>query len=204
MMMFDVLEQPFFCRTKDTLRFQEMRAAIEQMAAGKTIDDLEKMSEEENLFSAVSKSRAKEILSIMRRRLGKVDQEYFEFFLSAPIEMQKILCIVTVMLDDRSFYTFMDEVYKEKLITGENTLYKDDLIAFIHKLQARDEKAAGWSDAGIKKMRDNFKSILRDGGLISSTGNDRQILRPLLTEDTERFLDDQGLVPIRKILAGER
>ena len=204
MMTFDVLEQPFFCRTKDTLRFQEMKMAIEHMANGKTIDDLEEMSAEENLFSAVSKSRAKEILSIMRRRLGKVDQAFFNFFLSEPIEMQKILCVVTVMLDDRSFYTFMDEVYKEKLITGENVLYKDDLIAFIHKLQARDEKAAGWSDAGIKKMRDNFKSILRDGGLISATGNDRQILRPLLTDETEKFLEDQGLTPIRKILSGER
>lgn len=203
-MTFDVLEQPFFCRTKDTLRFQEMKMAIEHMANGKTIDDLEEMSAEENLFSAVSKSRAKEILSIMRRRLGKVDQAFFNFFLSEPIEMQKILCVVTVMLDDRSFYTFMDEVYKEKLITGENVLYKDDLIAFIHKLQARDEKAAGWSDAGIKKMRDNFKSILRDGGLISATGNDRQILRPLLTDETEKFLEDQGLMPIRKILSGER
>lgn len=72
------------------------------------------------------------------------------------------------------------------------------------ELQARDEKAAGWSDAGIKKMRDNFKSILRDGGLISGAGNDRQILRPLLTDETEKFLEDQGLTPIRKILSGER
>lgn len=203
-MTFNVLEQPFFCRTKDTLRFQEMRAAIEQLANGKTIEDLEQMSKDENVFSAVSKSRAKEILSIMRRRLGKVDKVFLDFFLSEPIEMQKILCIVTVMLDDRSFYTFMDEVYKEKLITGDTMLYKDDLISFIHKLQARDEKAAVWTDAGIKKMRDNFKSILRDGGLISATGNDRQILRPLLTDATSRFLDEEGLSPIRKILAGER
>lgn len=203
-MTFNVLEQPFFCRTKDTLRFQEMRAAIEQLANGKTIEDLEQMSKDENVFSAVSKSRAKEILSIMRRRLGKVDKVFLDFFLSEPIEMQKILCIVTVMLDDRSFYTFMDEVYKEKLITGDTMLYKDDLISFIHKLQARDEKAAAWTDAGIKKMRDNFKSILRDGGLISATGNDRHILRPLLTDATSRFLDEEGLSPIRKILAGER
>ncbi len=203
-MTFNVLEQPFFCRTKDTLRFQEMCAAIEQLANGKTIEDLEQMSKDENVFSAVSKSRAKEILSIMRRRLGKVDKVFLDFFLSESIEMQKILCIVTVMLDDHSFYTFMDEVYKEKLITGDTMLYKDDLISFIHKLQARDEKAAAWTDAGIKKMRDNFKSILRDGGLISATGNDRQILRPLLTDATSRFLDEEGLSPIRKILAGER
>ena len=41
MMTLDVLERPFFCRTKDTLRFQEMKIAIEHMADGKTIDDLE-------------------------------------------------------------------------------------------------------------------------------------------------------------------
>lgn len=204
MMTFDVLEQPFFCRTKDTLRFQEMRVAIEQMAVGKTIDDIGNLSDEENLFNAVSKSRAKEIFSIIKRRLSRVDQDFFDFFLSESIEMQKILCVITVMLDDRSFYTFMDEVYKEKLIIRDNILYRDDLIAFIHRLQERDEKAAGWTDAGIKKMRDNFKSILRDGGLISQTGYDRQILRPLLTEDIERFLSNQGLTSIRKILTGER
>ena len=203
-MTFDVLEQAFYCRTKDTLRFQEMRVAIEQLANGKTIEDLDQMSRDENIFSAVSKSRAKEIISIMRRRLGKVDKAFLDFFLTESIEMQKILCVVTVMLDDRSFYTFMDEVYKEKLITGDTMLYKDDLISFIHRLQARDEKAAAWTDAGIKKMRDNFKSILRDGGLISATGNDRQILRPLLTDATSRYLDEQGLSPIRKILSGER
>ncbi len=203
-MTFDVLEQPFYCRTKDTLRFQEMKIAIELMAEGKTLEDLEDMSSEENIFSAVSKSRAREILSIMRRRLGKVDERFLKFFLTEPIEMQKLLCIVTVMLDDRSFYTFMDEVYKEKLIAGDNVLYKDDLIAFIHKLQSRDEKAAGWTDAGIKKMRDNFKSILRDGGLITATGNDRQIIRPLLTDEMTKFLDENGLAPIRKVLSGER
>lgn len=40
--------------------------------------------------------------------------------------MQKLLCIVTVVLNDRSFYTFMDEVYREKLIAGGSVLYKDE------------------------------------------------------------------------------
>ncbi len=204
MIQFDVMDAPFRCRTKDTLRFQETKTAIEHLAQGKTIADLQRMSVEENLFSAASPGRAKEIMNLVKRRLAKVDAEFFAFFLSEPIEMQKILCVVTVMLEDRSFYSFMDEVFKEKLIAGDAMLYKDDLVAFIHKIQVRDEKAAGWTDAGIKKLRDNFKSILREGGLISATGQDRQILRPLLTENTIRFLDEQGLSPIRKILTGER
>lgn len=202
--MFDVLEQPFRCRTKDTLRFQEMRVAIEQVATGNTMDDIERLSENENLFSAASKSRAREIFLIIKRRLAKVDIDFFTFFLSQPVEMQKILSLTTVMMEDRSFYTFMDEVYREKLINGENTLYKDDLIAFIHTIQSRDDKASGWTDAGIKKMRDNFKSMLREAGLISSTGNDRQILKPIITEETESYLDSHGLTPIKKIFTGER
>lgn len=204
MIQFDVMNTPFRCRTKDTLRFQEMKTAIERLSQGDTMDDLRRRNVEENIFSAVSPSRAKEILNMIRRRLDKVDQAFFAFFLSESIEMQKVLCVVTVMLEDRSFYTFMDEVYKEKLIAGESVLYKDDLIAFLHKLQARDEKAASWTDDGIKHMRDNYKSILREGGLISATGQDRQILRPLLTEKTIIYLDGQGLSPIRKILTGER
>lgn len=204
MIQFDVMNAPFRCRTKDTLRFQEMKTAIEHLAHGKTMDNLQRMSAEDNLFSAASPSRAKEIMNLVKRRLAKVDSEFFAFFLSEPIEMQKLLCVVTVMLEDLSFYSFMDEVFKEKLIAGDAMLFKDDLVAFIHKIQARDEKAAGWTDAGIKKMRDNFKSILREGGLISATGQDRQILRPLLTEKTIIYLDGQGLSPIRKILTGER
>ena len=204
MIKFDVLESPFRCRTKDTLRFQEMKTAIERLSQGDTMDDLRRMSVEENIFSAVSPSRAKEILNMIRRRLDKVDQAFLAFFLSESIEIQKVLCVVTVMLEDRSFYTFMDDVFKEKLIAGESVLYKDDLIAFIHKLQTRDEKAASWTDDGIRHMRDNYKSILREGGLISAAGQDRQILRPLLTEKTIIYLDGQGLSPIRKILTGER
>ena len=204
MIKFDVLESPFRCRTKDTLRFQEMKTAIERLSQGDTMDDLRRMSVEENIFSAVSPSRAKEILNMIRRRLDKVDQAFLAFFLSESIEIQKVLCVVTVMLEDRSSYTFMDDVFKEKLIAGESVLYKDDLIAFIHKLQTRDEKAASWTDDGIRHMRDNYKSILREGGLISAAGQDRQILRPLLTEKTIIYLDGQGLSPIRKILTGER
>lgn len=204
MIKFDVLDAPFRCRTKDTLRFQEMKTAVEHLAQGKTIADLQRMSSEENLFSAASPGRAKEIMNLVKRRLAKVDSEFFAFFLLEPIEMQKILCVVTVMLEDRSFYSFMDEVFKEKLIAGDAMLYKDDLISFFHKIQARDEKAANWTDYGLVKMRDNFKSILREGGLISATGQDRQILRPLLTEKTIIYLDGQGLSPIRKILTGER
>ncbi len=204
MIKFDVINAPFRCRTKDTLRFQEMKTAIEYLAQGKTFADLQRMSDEENLFSAASPSRAKEIFNLLKRRLSKVNQEFFLFFLSEPIEMQKLLCVATAMLEDHSFYAFMDEVYKEKLIAGDFVLYKDDLVAFIHKIQARDEKAAAWTDAGIKKLRDNFKSILREGGLISASGNDRQILRPLLDDRTKQFLDEEGLSPIKKILAGER
>ena len=73
-MKFDILEQPFRCRTKDTLRFQEMKIAIEQIYNGKTWAEIEKMSEEENLFRAASKSRAIEIYNIIKRRLVKVDR----------------------------------------------------------------------------------------------------------------------------------
>ena len=43
MIQFDVMDAPFRCRTKDTLRFQETKTAIEHLAQGKTIADLRRL-----------------------------------------------------------------------------------------------------------------------------------------------------------------
>ncbi|MBR0091142.1 MAG: DUF1819 family protein [Lachnospiraceae bacterium] len=205
MIQIDVLESPFFCRTKDLLRFQEMKLTMELIGQdGKTLDEVEHLSETENVYSAISPSRAREIFRAIKRRMLKIDDSFIDYFLQESVEMQKLLCVITVMLEDRTFYTFMDEVYKEKLIMGNMTLHRDDIIAFIHDLQARDDNAARWTDAGILKLRDNYKSILRDGRLISDTGNDREILRPLLDASFTAFLNQEGLTQIRKILIGER
>ena len=133
-----------------------------------------------------------------------MDQAYLSFFAEKNAESQQLLCVVMVMLTDRSFLEFMDKVYREKLIRWDDTLRDSDIMGFFHRLQEKDANAAKWTDGSIRKVRDNYKSMLKEAGMLSETGTERKIIRPILDKETEDFLQTEGLVKIYKILAGER
>lgn len=202
---FNVIHKPYRCRARDLLWFQEMRQSIFLIVQNKkTIDQIKELSKKENIFNAASPSRAYEIGCVIARRLSMVDEDYLKLFISQSIEMQKVLCVISIMLEDHTFFEFMDHVYKEKLICGDMTLNNSEFIGYLHGLQSRDERAAAWTDAAVRKLRDNFKAILRDGGLISKEGDPRVILRPFLNQDISVYLEDNGLSRVRKIFTGER
>ncbi len=198
-----VLSAPFACRTKDLLWYRETKQCIELLREGKSLDDIKILSENENIFNAASSSRADNIRVVTARRLKAVNEEFLSFFSAQDAMAQKQLCVVLVMLTDRTFYEFMNAIFKEKMILGVYELYDSDLVGFVHRLQESDERIAKWSDAAVIKVRDNYKYILKEAEFISKTGTTREIVRPIISDAMKTFLIDEGLLPIYKILAGE-
>lgn len=197
--------QRYYCRTKDLLWCHETKIAIQKILQGDFVAaDIRKESLDENIFNASSASRGKEIAQAITRRINAVDPEFLAFFSKRDTETQQLLCIVMVMLTDHSFLEFMDSVYREKMIRQEDILRDSDILEFFHNLQEKDAKAAKWTDPAIRKARDNFKSMLKEAGMLSESGTERKIIRPILDKETEEFLQSEGLIRIRKILAGER
>ncbi len=198
-----VLSMPFACRTKDLLWYRETKQCIELLREGKTLDDIKELSQNENIFNAASSSRADNIRVVTARRVKAVNEEFLEFFHAGDTMTQKQLCVVLVMLTDKTFYEFMNHVFREKMILGISELHDSDLIGFLHGLQESDERIAKWSDAALIKVRDNYKHILKEAEFISETGTIREIVRPIISDAMSTFLQDEGLTPIYKILAGE-
>lgn len=198
-----VLSAPFACRTKDLLWYRETKQCIELLRERKSLDDIKILSENENIFNAASSSRADNIRVVTARRLKAVNEEFLSFFSAQDAMAQKQLCVVLVMLTDRTFYEFMNAIFKEKMILGVYELHDSDLVGFVHRLQESDERIAKWSDAAVIKVRDNYKYILKEAEFISKTGTTREIVRPIISDAMKTFLIDEGLLPIYKILAGE-
>ena len=198
-----VLSAPFACRTKDLRWYRETKQCIELLREGKSLDDIKILSENENIFNAASSSRADNIRVVTARRLKAVNEEFLSFFSAQDAMAQKQLCVVLVMLTDRTFYEFMNAIFKEKMILGVYELHDSDLVGFVHRLQESDERIAKWSDAAVIKVRDNYKYILKEAEFISKTGTTREIVRPIISDAMKTFLIDEGLLPIYKILAGE-
>ncbi len=198
-----VLSAPFACRTKDLLWYRETKQCVDLLLEGKSLKKIKELSENENIFNAASASRADNIRVVTARRLNAVDEHFYQFFKEQDGSTQKQLCIVLVMLTDHTFYKFMNDVYREKLIMGISELQDSDIIGFVHRLQETDERIAKWSDAAIVKIRDNYKHILREAEFISEVGTTRKIIRPILNDQMVSYLEDEGLRPIYKILSGE-
>lgn len=205
MIEMNILNQRYLCKTKDLLWYKETRQTILLMVKDKkTLDDIKILSENENLYNAASSSRANEIRTAIARRISATNFAFLQFFAEQNAESQKLLCIVMVMLTDRTFLEFMDLVYREKLIAGDFELYDSDILAYLHSLQEKEERTARWTDVGIKKVRDNYKVILKEAEMISDSGTVRRILRPIVSREMRKFLEEEGLELMVKILTGER
>ena len=197
--------QRYYCRTKDLLWYRETKIAVEKVLHGDmTTADIRRESLDKNIFNASSASRSKEIAQAVTRRINAVDSAYLSFFVGRNTESQQLLCIVMVMLTDHTFLEFMDSVYREKLIQQDNILRDSDIMGLFHRIQEKDESAAKWTDASLRKVRDNYKSMLKEAGMLSESGTERKIIRPILDKEMEDFLQSEGLARIYKILAGER
>lgn len=205
MIEMNILQERYSCRTKDLLWFKEMRLAVELIVKEKkTLSDIKRLSEQMNLYNAASSSRANEIRIVIARRINRVNKSFLEFYFRQTTDVQKLLTIIMIMLTDRTFLEFMNVVYKEKLITGEMELYDSDIMGYLHRLQDQDSQAEKWTDEGMKKVRGNYKLILKDSGIISDTGVVRKILKPIISAELRDFLRKEGLTQIYHILAGVR
>ena len=197
--------QRYYCRTKDLLWYCETKIAVEKVLQGDmTTADIRRESLDKNIFNASSASRSKEIAQAVTRRINAVDSAYLSFFVGRNTESQQLLCIVMVMLTDHTFLEFMDSVYREKLIQQDNILRDSDIMGLFHRIQEKDESAVKWTDASLRKVRDNYKAMLKEAGMLSESGTERKIIRPILDKEMEDFLQSEGLIRIYKILAGER
>ncbi len=205
MIELNVLKQRYPCRTKDCLWYKEIhKTMVMLLDEQRTLTDIKQLSEEENIYNAISPSRANEIRTVVARRIQSVDKRFLDVFLNQDTQTQKILSVVMVMLTDRMFFEFMDQVYREKLIAKCLNLNDSDIIGFIHSVQNQETNASKWTDAGVRKVRDNYKSILKEAGLISDDGTKRKIIRPIIKPEVRDFLISEGIGRIVKILAGER
>jgi hypothetical protein len=201
----NVLNQEYYLRTREILWYREMKKAISLILdEKKTAEDIRELSNKENIFNASSASRARDMQRTIIRRIAAVNQEYLVFFLKQTVEVQEQMSIIMVMLTDHAFLDFMNLVYREKLIKGDLILHDGDIMGFFHGLQEKNERTAKWTDASIKKVRDNYKSMLKEAGMLSDAGANRKIIKPIINKEMKDFLDVQGLDRIYRILAGER
>ena len=157
---------------------------------------------EENLFGMPKEYRAKRTYGYLVQRLNTMDNTFVDLFCSSDIATQKIINLITVLRQDRLFFEFVNEVYRDKVYLGFRELTAADVNAFFTTKSAQDDQMAEWIDTTFRRLRTAYFQFLEDANLIRKTGRVFEITPPILDIALERYLQVNGEEAILNAITG--
>lgn len=172
--------------------FVETKKTAELMASGMSKEDIREKVENENLYQLRNATRLRKTFNYVYKRLNSLPQGAVELLIKVDNENAKLLTLIGIMNTDKLFFEFVYEVYREKIILGEKNIEDRDMNAFFDDKAAQSEEVAGWSEAGITKLKRCYLKNLADAGLLESTKT-REIRHALVNYRIEELFNRSGM-----------
>lgn len=184
--------------------FAEFRKVMQMLGRGYGMSEIKERNLRENIFSASTPLRAKQIFQTVSGRVLALDADICALFLSSDLATQKLIALVAAMAYDELFFDFVYEVVREKMIMGNDQLMDSDIRVFFKEKQEQDERVARWTDATFVRLAKCYKTMLYEAGVINKDVGARKINPPIVDPQLQSWLEDHGMTRYAKALTGER
>lgn len=189
---------------KHSFWFMEFRKVVQLLSEEKTLDEIKKLNQEENIFGAPTVMRATQIFNTVSARIKMLDESFYPVFVTSEVSTQKLFNLVATMAYDTLFGEFVYEVIREKMIIGNDEFADSDIRVFFKNKQLQDEKVAEWTDATLKRLGVCYKTLLFEAGMTDKGKECRKILKPILDPVMANWLNDHDMEIMVKALTGVR
>lgn len=189
---------------KHSFWFMEFRKVVQLLSEGKTLDEIKKLNQEENIFGAPTVMRATQIFNTVSARIKMLDESFYPVFVTSEVSTQKLFNLVATMAYDTLFGEFVYEIIREKMIIGNDEFADSDIRVFFKNKQLQDEKVAEWTDATLKRLGACYKTLLYEAGMADKGKECRKILKPILDPVMANWLKDHDMELMVKALTGVR
>lgn len=184
--------------------FLEFKKTAKLKVEGLTDAQIKEKAIKENLYGAPTDYRAGQIFNTIIRRVKSLDETILKIFISSDITTEKAIAIIAAMKTDLLFFEFMYEVYREKLILGDERITDKDLNIFFTNKRTQSEVVAKWTVYTVEKLVRCYTTYLYEAGLIDSSNGERTIIRPILDITLENYLKNSRMEQFVYALTGER
>ena len=184
--------------------FAEFRKVMQMLGRGYGMSEIKELNLRENIFSASTPLRAKQIFQTVSERVLALDADICALFLSSDLATQKLIALVAAMAYDELFFDFVYEVIREKMIMGNDQLTDSDIRVFYKEKQEQDERVARWTDATFVRLAKCYKTMLYEAGIINKDVGARIIIPPIVDPQLQGWLEDHGMTRYANALTGER
>lgn len=184
--------------------FNEFRQTVKLLNDGRSFEEIRNLVMEDNLYSASSTARAKQIFATVSSRINELDSSFYRVFSYADLQTQKLFALIAAMAYDTLLFEIVYELIRDKMILGSNEITENEFVRFIEDKQRQDSRAATWTEETCKRLAGTYKSILFEAGVLDSNKGDRKILKPIIDIELSDWLSNHGMEIYIKALTGVR
>ncbi len=171
--------------------FLEFKKIVLLRQSGADYDEIKRQCIEDNLLGAANPNRELRMSGYLITRLKSMDDELIRIFANSDASIQKVITLITVMNTNRLFYEFVYEVYRNKLILGDEEIGLKDVNIFFAQKEAQNEDFASWKESTKKKLRSLFLTLLTEADLVKwtdSSKTDRRTKKVFISMELENYL----------------
>lgn len=190
--------------TRSSFWFLESKKIAELILEDYSKEDIMEMALEDNLFQVESEERTKRIVSVVYKRLNFFSKEIIENFLRVDVNSSKIFVLISILAQDRLFFEFMYEVFREHIILGNNTLKNRDFDMFFDNKALQSDIVSEWSENNIDRLKRGYRIILNEAGVLDTSKKDNEILVPFIDLRFQDILIENNLGPYVYSITGEQ
>lgn len=183
--------------------FVETKKLADLLAKGMSKDEAWELVERDNLFQLKNPTRLKRTFNYVLNRIQSLPEELIKLLPVLDAENAKILVLISIMKTDLLFFEFVYGVYRGNMILGEKTIENRALNEFFDDKANQSELVAGWSDAGVQKLKNCYIKNLVDAGLLTDTKT-RTIKPALINYRLEDILRKNDMTAYLNAILGNR
>ena len=162
------------------------------------------MAIEENIFQVETNNRVKEIVNGVYRRLNSFPEEILECFIRIDVNSAKIFVLISILNNDKLFFEFMHEVFKEHILLGDMALKDRDFDIFFDNKSYQSDIVEKWTDETVARLKRGYRNMLSEAGVLDTSNKEKVIIVPFVDLKLQQLLIDNNFGPYLFTITGEK
>ena len=183
--------------------FLEFKKYLELLKNGNNENDIRKMQDEENIFSAPSKDYGKRIISEINKRIKILPEGIKELFFKSDTGTQKVINLLSIMGTDKLFFEYVYNSYRNELLIGTKEYNPGIVMKFLKEKAEQNEEVAKFSEKTLKRMQGTYGNYLKEAGLLEEKNKEILYGKVYLDYELEKLLRENNMEIYIKTLKGE-
>lgn len=183
--------------------FLEFKKYVEFLNSGLNKKEIREMQIKDNVLLAPSESYGMKMIGEVTRRAEALPDSIISMFFDLDVSNQKLVTALSIMLIDRLFFEFVNEVYREEIIKNSKIYSDSSFRIFMKNKSEQVEQVAKYTDGTKRRLAGAYKTYLREAGLLLVIEGEDLFQRVLIDERLEEILKSPELINYYKALTGE-